>query len=685
MRIRYTFEKQGKSMDSKEAEARISSLRKELNEHNHSYYVLSRPVISDQVFDELLKELEKLEEQFPLLKTENSPTSRVGGQVTKDFPTVKHRFPMLSLSNTYSEDEIQDWIDRVEKTIEEGVEFVCELKYDGVAIGIRYENGRLKQAVTRGDGTQGEEVTANVRTIRSIPLELHGNGYPKDFEIRGEIFMPLQEFEALNQRREDAGEERYMNPRNTASGTLKLQDSSIVSKRNLDCFLYGVYSNEKLSDQHFSNVIQAEKWGFKTPPESERYISLCKNKEDILFFIHYWDKAREALPFEIDGIVIKVNDAQHQEILGYTAKSPRWAISFKFKAEQAKTELEHISYQVGRTGAITPVANLSPVLLGGTMVKRASLHNADQIDKLDLYLHDTVMVEKGGEIIPKITGVDTSDRAVNAQKVKFIASCPECGTLLVRNEGEAQHYCPNFSGCPPQIKGAMEHFISRRALDIEGMGPETIEQLYQAGLVKDSADLYTLTHEDLIELDRMAEKSVINLLEGIEKSKEKPFERVLFGLGIRHVGETIAKRLAKHFKNIDALMAATKEELVEVDTMGDVIAMSLLEYFQDPNHQEEILKLKEAGVQLEMEDSGLEQFNTLEGKAFVVSGVFQHHSRDEIKAAIEQHGGKNVGSISKKTSYVLAGEKMGPSKLKKAEDLGIPIINEDEFLTMIQK
>ncbi len=670
-------------MDSKEAESRITALTKELNEHNHRYYVLSQPIVSDMVFDTLLKELKDLEEQFPLLKIDNSPTSRVGGMVTKDFPSVKHRFPMLSLSNTYSEDEIQDWIDRVFKAIESKVEFVCELKYDGVAIGIRYVNGELTQAVTRGDGTQGEEVTANVRTIRSIPLRLKGNGYPKDFEIRGEIFMPLAQFEALNLQREDAGEERYMNPRNTASGTLKLQDSKIVSQRKLDSFLYGIYSNEALSDHHFNNVERAKSWGFKTPAKERNFIALCHDKQGILDFIHHWDKERANLPFEIDGVVIKVDHTDHQEMLGYTAKSPRWAIAYKFKAEQAETKLEKVTYQVGRTGAITPVANLEPVLLGGTMVKRASLHNADQIEKLGLHVHDMVFVEKGGEIIPKITGVKIDARETEAQKVRFIETCPECGTFLVRLEGEAQHYCPNNSGCPPQIKGAMEHFIGRRAMDIEGIGPETIELMYQAGLVNDLSNLYTLEYDDLIKLERMADKSVLNLLQGIEKSKEKPFEKVLFGLGIRHVGETTAKRLVKHFKNIDSLMEANKEELIAVDTMGDVIAFSLIEFFESKEHRQLISRLKTAGIQMEIEDKGEVHLNTLEGKSFVVSGVFEKHSRNEIKESIEKHGGKNVGSISKKTDYVLAGDKMGPSKLQKANDLGVLIISEEDFLKMI--
>ncbi|NNC82376.1 MAG: NAD-dependent DNA ligase LigA [Flavobacteriales bacterium] len=661
----------------------IEHLRKELEEHNYRYYVLDTPVISDTVFDEKLKELEKLEQEYPQFQTDNSPTKRVGGTVTKDFPTVKHRFPMLSLSNSYSEEEIQEWIDRVQKAVGEVVTFVCELKYDGVAIGIRYVNGQLVQAITRGDGSQGEEVTENVRTIRTIPLTLKGDDYPEDFEIRGEIFLPLARFQALNDAREAAGEERYMNPRNTASGTLKLQDSSIVSERMLDCILYGIYSNEDLPQSHFEKVVKAQAWGFKTPSVDQRFIERCQGKEQILDFIHHWDTERTQLPFEIDGVVIKVDNETQQVELGSTAKSPRWAIAYKFKAEQAVTRLERVTYQVGRTGAITPVANLDPVLLAGTIVKRASLHNADQIEKLDLHIEDQVYVEKGGEIIPKITGVDMDNRPLGAQAVQFIQNCPECNTPLVRTEGEAQHYCPNRAGCPPQIKGAIEHFISRRAMDIEGMGPETIELLYRQGLIHDIADLYTLSYDDLIGLERLADKSVKNLLAGVEKSKQVPFERVLFGLGIRHVGETVAKRLAKHFKSMDALMMADKEALLQVDIIGEVIAASLMHYFEEAANREMVQRLMTYGLQTEVEAADGPHSDRLEGKKFVVSGVFHTFSRDELKATIESHGGINVSSISKKTDYVVAGDNMGPSKSEKAERLGIPIISEEEFKQLI--
>lgn len=670
------------SADTQTAKSRIEALTKELEEHNHRYYVLNSPVISDMVFDQKLKELEALEKAYPEFASENSPSSRVGGTVTKDFNTVKHRFPMLSLSNTYNEDEIQEWIDRVEKTLEEEVEFVCELKYDGVAIGIRYEQGQLVQAVTRGDGTQGEEVTANVRTIRSVPLSLKEGEYPEVFEIRGEILLPWKNFDSLNEQRESEGLEAYMNPRNTASGTLKLQDSAVVSQRGLDSFLYGVYSNDKLLESHYENVMKAGKWGFKTPDPELDYIRLCKGKEDILAFIHQWESTRKELPFEIDGIVIKVDRSYQQEILGYTAKSPRWAIAYKYKAEQVSTTLEEVTYQVGRTGAITPVANLSPVLLAGTTVKRASLHNADQIEKLDLHLGDTVYVEKGGEIIPKITGVDLAGRSADMQPIEYITQCPECDTVLERKEGEAQHYCPNDTGCPPQIKGAMEHFISRRAMDIEGIGPETIEALYQARLVKDIADLYSLNYEEVIELDRMADKSVVNLLDGIDKSKQIPFERVLFGLGIRHVGETVAKRLVKAYKSMDALLNASREDLVQVEIIGEVIADSIIDHFSKPAHRNLIDRLHQAGLQLESLEDDIPTSDRFAGKTFVVSGVFSSFSRDELKKDIEQNGGKNVSSISKRTDYVVAGDKMGPSKLEKATSLGVAIISEQEYIDM---
>lgn len=664
------------------AKERIDELREVLEEHNHRYYVLDDPIISDQDFDMLLKELEILENDYPEYFSENSPTQRVGGGITKEFPTVRHRFPMLSLSNTYNQEEIKAWIDRVEKQSEQSHQFVCELKYDGVAISIRYEEGRYTQAITRGDGTQGEDITANVRTIRSVPMNLKGEGYPSSFEIRGEIFLPLERFDALNSRRVSQGEEPYMNPRNTASGSLKLQDSGITASRGLDIYLYGLHSESPISEAHLEDVKQAKEWGFKTPDEQKRMIALVDDGAGIMSFIEYWDSHRQELPFQIDGVVIKVNEKAAQEELGYTAKSPRWAIAYKFKAEEACTRLSEVTYQVGRTGAVTPVANLEPVLLAGTTVRRASLHNSDQIQRLDLHEGDYVYVEKGGEIIPKITRVEMSQRMVGSSPIQFPQHCPECNTPLIRGEGEAQHYCPNNSGCPPQLKGAVEHFISRRAMDIMGMGPETIELLFNEGLITNAADLYDLQYEQLIGLDRMADKSVQNLLQGLEESKQVPFERVLFALGIRHIGETVAKKLAKHFRSMDALMEANEEMLIGVDEIGKVIAASLFGYLAVPGNREEIARLRSAGLQMELQ-GGEKSSDELEGKRFVISGVFESHSRDELKQLIEQHGGKNVSSLSSKTDYLLAGNNMGPSKRKKAEDLGIPIISEVEFVQMI--
>ncbi len=660
---------------------RMAFLETELHRHNHLYYVLSKPEISDYDFDMLLKELEQLEREHPEFASPNSPTKRVGGDITKKFTTVVHQFPMLSLSNSYSEAEILDWEQRVKKTVGDEVEYVCELKYDGVAIGIRYENGSLQQAVTRGDGTQGEDVTANVRTIRSIPLKLHGD-FPASFEIRGEIFMPREAFEKLNVQREQDGEPMFANPRNTASGTLKLQDSSVVAKRELDCFLYGLYSNETLATSHFEAVQRAGSWGFKIPQTHTRFIETHKTVDSVMDYIHYWDKKRYELPFDIDGVVIKVNHYKHQQNLGFTAKSPRWAIAYKFKAERVQTQLISVDFQVGRTGAITPVANLQPVALGGTIVKRASLHNADQIEKFDLHLKDFVFIEKGGEIIPKIVDVNTALRDPNAQVVGFIENCPECGSHLERNEGEAQHFCPNERGCPPQIKGKMEHFISRKAMNIDGMGSETIELLYANHLVKNVADLYDLKYEDLIRLDRMADKSVRNILDGIEASKTVPFERVLFALGIRFVGETVAKKLAQALKNIDNLLAATLEELTTIEEIGERIATSIRDYFSKLENLEMLARLQEAGLQFEVVQKEAVG-DSLEGMSLVVSGVFERMSRDEIKAIIESHGGKNVGSISAKTNYVVAGENMGPAKLEKAQKLGIPILSEQEFYKLL--
>lgn len=666
---------------SNSIQERIEFLTTELNKHNHLYYVESNPIISDYDFDMLLHELQELEQKHPEFASPLSPTKRVGGDITKKFETVVHRYPMLSLSNSYSEEEIIEWEQRLKKLADGPLEYVCELKYDGVAIGIRYENGKFTRAVTRGDGTQGEDVSTNVKTIRSIPLTLKGD-YARDFEIRGEIFFPRKNFEALNALREELGEPTFANPRNTASGTLKLQDSKVVAERGLDCYLYGVYGEDILFESHWDSVQGVKDWGFKTPPVDLKYIHKTTSIEGIMEFIRYWDQERYNLPFDIDGIVIKVNNYIQQQDLGFTAKSPRWAIAYKFKAERVATTLEEVTYQVGRTGAITPVANLKPILLGGTVVKRASLHNADQIEKLDLHENDEVFVEKGGEIIPKIVGVDIEKRATGAKPIVFIQNCPECGAVLHRRDGEAQHFCTNDLVCPPQVKGRMEHFISRKAMNIDGLGAETIDLLYQKGLAKSVEDLYLLTFDQLVNLDRMADKSANNLLQGLEASKQVPFERVLFALGIRFVGETVAKKLAQAFRNIDALAAANYDALIAVDEIGDKIALSVLSYFGDDRALHTIAALKDAGLQFEMEEIELAS-NKFEGKSFVVSGVFSQFSRDEIKDLIEKNGGKNVGSISAKTHYVLAGENMGPAKLEKATALGIPIISESDFIAML--
>lgn len=667
-------------MEKSVAKEEIERLSIELNRHNHLYYVENAPEITDYEFDMLLEQLQSLEEQFPEFVLENSPTKRVGGDITKKFESVTHRFPMLSLSNTYSEEEIEEWVVRLKKLAEGELEYVCELKYDGVAIGIQYVNGKLTQAVTRGDGTKGENVTNNVRTIRTIPLMLK-NDFPQDFEIRGEIFFPLKNFLALNEQRRENGEPEFANPRNTASGTLKMQDSKVVAERGLDCFLYGIYGANAASG-HFEAVQKVGEWGFKIPPTEHRYIEKTTSVEGVMNFIHYWAEARKTLPFEIDGIVIKVNSYAQQEELGFTAKSPRWAIAYKFKAERVQTTLEEVTYQVGRTGAITPVANLTPIQLGGTTVKRASLHNADQIEKLDLHEADKVFVEKGGEIIPKIVGVNMDERSKSAAKVEFIHACPECATELVRREGEAQHYCPNELGCPPQMKGKVEHFIGRKAMDIDGLGAETVDLLFEKGLIANVADLYTLTFDEVVNLDRMADKSANNLILGVEESKNVPFERMLFGLGIRFVGETVAKKLAKHFKNMSAIRNASFDELVGVDEIGDKIAMSIQAYFLDDRNVELVERLTAAGLQMEIEEKEGSS-NKFAGLSFVVSGVFSTFSRDELKNAIEMNGGKNVGSISSKTSFVVAGDSMGPAKLKKATDLGVVILSEDEFIAKL--
>lgn len=656
---------------------RIADLRTALHAHNHRYYILDQPTISDFEFDQLLKELEQLERQYPKFYDENSPTMRVGGSVVKSFNTVVHQYPMLSLGNTYNWEELADWIGRVEKLAPEST-FVCELKYDGVAIGIRYEYGKLVQAVTRGDGTQGDDITTNVRTIRSVPLQLNGPA-PESFEIRGEIVLPHAAFERLNAVRRVEGQAEFANPRNCASGTLKLQDSSVVASRGLDAYLYFVLPDGVLADTHSKTIEAAGNLGFKVPRTSDKYIAECSGIEEIKSFIEYWDVERHQLPFDIDGIVIKVNDYKAQQDLGFTAKSPRWATAFKFKAEQVSTRLEHVSYQVGRTGAITPVANLKPVWLGGTTVKRASLHNQDQIALLDLHEGDEVFVEKGGEIIPKVVGIKLDARAEGAVPVEFISHCPECQTELVRKEGEAQHYCPNTNGCTPQISGRIQHFISRKAMDIMGMGSETVQLFVEKGLIHSIADLYDLTYDQIISLEGFKEKSVTNLLEGLTASKQIPFDRVLFGLGIRHVGATVAKKLARHFGSMTELLQADFETLKAVDDIGEVIALQLTEYFNEDANLEELARLQRAGLQFEMEVVDTPSEGPLVGAKVVVSGVFESFSREELKALIETFGGQNVSSISSKTTYVVAGEGMGPSKKAKAEKLGVRILSEEEF------
>lgn len=670
-------------MTTEEAHKRIEYLTQELNRHNYLYYVKHSPEISDYDFDKLLEELQTLEKQYPQFLRSDSPTQRVGGEVTKEFPVVKHKYPMLSLANSYSIEEIIEFENRIKKLIESRVEYVCELKYDGVAIGITYLNGKFYRAVTRGDGEQGEDITPNVKTIRSIPLQLQGNDYPAEFEIRGEIFFPRKNFEKLNQERAESGEPLFANPRNTASGTLKMQDSAVVAKRGLDSYLYGIYGNNLPFTSHAQAIQKAGEWGFKIPPIEKKYIAICKTVDDIVTFINYWENERKNLPFDIDGIVIKVNDYAQQQELGFTAKSPRWAIAYKYKAERVSTQLLSIVYQVGRTGAITPVANLNPVLLGGTSVKRASLHNADQIEKLGLCYGDYVWVEKGGEIIPKIVGINTTKPRDTTQPIKYIDTCPECNTPLVRNEGEALHYCPNEFSCPPQIKGKIIHFTSRKAMNIEGLGEETIEQLYQAGLIKNIADIYDLKKAQLLPLERMAEKSVTNLLQGIENSKNIPFERVLFALGIRYVGETVAKKLAKHFKSLDNIINARYEQLLSVDEVGEKIAESVVNYFHEIYNLQIVERLKQAGLQMELKTNDAAISDKLKGITFVVSGTFKYFSRDGIKQTIEQHGGKVSGSVSKNTAYLVAGEDMGPAKLAKAQELGIKIINETEFKNLI--
>ncbi|MDC8004975.1 NAD-dependent DNA ligase LigA [Aureisphaera galaxeae] len=660
-------------------EQKINALRDELREHNYNYYVLDNPTISDYEFDMKLKELQELETAHPEFYDANSPTLRVGGEVTKNFETIPHTYRMYSLDNSYSKEDLEDWEKRIKKLVDGDIQYTCELKYDGASMSLTYENGKLLRAVTRGDGFQGDNVTTNVKTIKSVPLQLKGD-YPPLFEIRGEIVLPFDGFNKMNEERVAAGEEPYRNPRNTASGSLKLQDSSEVAKRPLECLLYSIKGERLGITTQFENLEKARAWGFKVPNEAK----LANSIDEVLEYVAYWDVHRHDLPYETDGVVIKVNNLQQQEELGHTSKAPRWAMAYKFKAEQASTVLNEITYQVGRTGAITPVANLEPVELAGTIVKRASLHNADQIAKLDIREGDTVYVEKGGEIIPKIMGVDLSRRKEGIVPTQYITHCPECHTQLIRKEGEAQHYCPNVSGCPPQIAGRIQHYISRKAMDIEGLGGETVVLLVENQLIENYADLYELTADQVIPLERMAEKSAENLVQGIEASKQIPFERVLFALGIRYVGETVAKKLARHYKTIDALMAASEEDLVAIDEIGDRIAESVVSFFDSEENRALVNRLKAHGVQLQISEEVLaNQTDTLQGKTFVVSGVFAKVSRNELKKLIEDNGGKVSGSISGKTSFVVAGENMGPSKRTKAESLGVPIISEDDFLTMI--
>lgn len=685
---------------------KIEKLRKEIDEHNYKYYVKANPSISDYDFDMLLEELIKLEKEHPEFASPESPSQRVGGTITKEFKSIKHKYPMLSLGNTYSEQDLRDFDERILKAVDGKYEYVCELKFDGVAIGLTYVDGKLLQAVTRGDGVQGDEVTTNVKTIRSIPLMLHGKNYPKEFEIRGEIFMPRASFDKINkeiekQLQEDGYDEEEIadrllkNPRNAAAGTIKMQDSSVVSKRNLDCILYALYGNDLKFETHIESLKAAEEWGFKISHHTIK----CKNIDEVLAFLEHWNKARFDLPYDTDGVVIKINSIDQQKELGFTAKSPRWAIAYKFKAESVSTILEEITYQVGRTGAITPVANLKAVNLAGSTVRRATLHNADQIEKLDLRIGDTVFVEKGGEVIPKITGVDLSKRDKNAKSIKYISKCPACDSHLERKEGEAQHYCLNISGCPPQIKGRIEHFISRKAMNIDSLGEGKIEMLFDNNLVTDPADLYHLKHEQLLGLEKiipaedggkskkisLQEKSVQKILKGIEESKEVPFERVLYAIGIRYVGETVAKKLAMHFKDIESIRKASREELIQAEEIGEKIAESVIDFFQNPVNVKIVEQLRKAGLKMEISADSIPErlSDRFEGLSFVVSGTFTTFSRDEIKALIEQHGGKNLSGVSAKTSYLLAGEKAGDSKLEKAQKMNVKVIAEDDFLKML--
>ncbi|MCB9002645.1 MAG: NAD-dependent DNA ligase LigA [Bacteroidales bacterium] len=667
-------------MDTQQAKERIDFLRSELHKHNYLYYVKAQPEITDYEFDKLLKELSELEKQFPQFYDPNSPTKRVGSDITKEFAQVKHEYPMISLANTYTEGELRDFDQRVKKILGEQPEYVCELKFDGVAISLKYIDGKLVQAVSRGDGVVGDDVTNNIRTIRPIPLTLHGNDYPKEFEIRGEIFMPHSVFESLNQEREEIGDAPFANPRNATAGTIKLLNSAEVARRKLDCYLYYLLGENLPYQNHYDNLQKAKEWGFKISEHIERK----PNINGVFEYINHWEKLRKKLPYDTDGVVIKVNDYSQQNILGLTAKTPRWAIAYKYKPEQVSTELLSVDFQVGRTGAVTPVANLTPVKLGGTIVKRASLHNADQIALLDVRIGDFVYVEKGGEIIPKIVGVDQSKRSLFSKPISFPTTCPECGSKLEKPEGEARHFCPNQYNCPPQIKGRIEHFISRKALNIDGLGEETVALLYNNGLVNDVSDLYRITREQLLSLDRFAEKSADNAIQSIEKSKSVPFPRVLYGIGIRYVGETTAKGLAFHFGSIENLANASIDDLLNVEDVGERIASSIKDFFSNPINLKIIDNLKKAGLQLNLSENELQlKSDKLKGLTIVISGTFNRVSRDELKELIQQHGGKNVSSISASTSMLVAGDKMGPAKLEKANRLGIKIISEDDFFELI--
>jgi len=667
-------------MDKNTARERILKLREDLNRHNYEYYVLNQPVISDFDFDKLLKELMDLEKSFPEFSDTNSPSQRVGSDINLEFEQVKHNFPMLSLGNTYSREELEDFDKRVRKVITAEFEYVCELKYDGVAISLSYQNGKLIRAVTRGDGEQGDDVTRNVKTIRSIPLKLHGSSFPADFDIRGEIFLPREGFDKMNRQREENGEAVFANPRNAASGTLKLQNSSTVAKRPLDCFLYYLAGNELPSPYHYESLKYASEWGFRVPLN---YMKKAGNIDEVLKFIEFWDEGRKKLPFDTDGVVIKVNSYEYQKQLGFTAKIPRWAIAYKFKAEQAKTKLNSISFQVGRTGAITPVANLEAVTLSGSVVKRATLHNSEQIETLDIRVGDWVYVEKGGEIIPKITSVDLNSRNTSITPFEFIKNCPECGSLLIKNPEEAAHYCPNTYACPPQIKGRIEHFVTRKAMDIS-IAEATIDQLFRHKMIGNIADLYKIEFIQLVMLERFADKSANNLLTSIEESKNIPFPRVLYALGIRFVGETVAKKLAKHFGSLEKLMSASFEDLKNVEEVGERIAKSVIEYFEHPLNKEIVERLVFYGLQFQIsQDSGLSS-SILHGKSFVVTGSFEKYSRDELKSLVEKNGGKIMSGISSGTQFLIAGNKPGPDKIKKAESLSIPIISETEFEEMIK-